>query len=103
MPNLYESEQWEDVTKSSNITGIGVKDDYLIVRFKGGASYRYPDAKKWYLILKNSQSMGSTFAKCIKRLQFEKLCSKGCWEKVVTIEAGMCEKCTEEEYKSRAF
>jgi hypothetical protein len=61
MANPFDTERWEEV-KSSNIEAIGVRGDWLIVRFKkNGLTYRYYGFADLFDELVSSKSVGKLF------------------------------------------
>ena len=60
---MFETDLWENV-KSSNIEAVGVKGEWLIVKFKkGGSVYRYRGYADLYHDLVSSPSVGKMFNK----------------------------------------
>lgn len=59
--NPFNADRWEEV-KSSNISAIGTRDGWLIVKFKkGGESYRYEGFADLFDDLVSAQSVGKLF------------------------------------------
>jgi hypothetical protein len=61
--DAFDCDKWEEV-KSSNIEAVGVKGDWLVVRFrKGGQVYRYRGFADLFDELVSSLSIGKFFAR----------------------------------------
>lgn len=58
---------------SSNIKEVGTVDDYLVVVFRTGATYRYPGLASEMDELVAAQSIGRYFAKNIRHQPCERL------------------------------
>jgi hypothetical protein len=59
--NPFGADRWEEV-QSSNISAIGAKGSWLIIKFKkGGESYRYEDFADMFDDLVSAQSVGKLF------------------------------------------
>jgi hypothetical protein len=74
---LFDVDQEQEV-KSSMISIIGTKETYLIVKFKDGSVYRYPNMSHYYDALLNTDSVGKLFSKELKHQEFDKL-QGGLW------------------------
>jgi hypothetical protein len=98
----YNCDTWTEGFESSNIQALGTKDSFLVVRFCGGGSYRYPGSAFLLSKLMQSKSKGKAFAVYVKNRSCERLCQNGCWEPVCKVarEAKMdlCESCWQKRY-----
>lgn len=56
----YEADKWSEV-RSSNISCVGLKGKDLLIKFKNGATYRYPGKARYYGHLMESDSKGKAF------------------------------------------
>ena len=75
-PN-FEVDSWEEI-KSSNLAAVGTKDEFLIVQFKNGDLYRYPNLAQEFDSLKTAESAGKYFHQEIRHQMCQKL-SQGEW------------------------
>ena len=64
---------WADVDKSSIISGIGVSEGALVVRFKNGDVYLYPGLAGHYETMLGAESVGKYFHKEIRHQKFRTL------------------------------
>lgn len=78
--------------QSSAIQAVGSHDNYLIVKFKSGSIYRYPDMAHALKLIMESDSKGKYFHSNIRGADFEKICSNGCWALVVNGK-NICQEC----------
>lgn len=78
--------------QSSNIAAIGERDGCLIVKFKNGTAYRYPEMASAMDEMIGAESMGKFFHQRLAFAKCEKLCSKGCWSPAVD-KRGLCKAC----------
>jgi hypothetical protein len=78
--------------ESTSILSVGEFNDYLVVRFKSGAVYRYAGMGEAFIPLLEAQSVGKYFYRHIRHLDYEKLCSRGCWAPAAD-KRGMCREC----------
>lgn len=65
-------DQWEEVN-SSHITAIGTRDDYLIVQFRNGTIYRYPNLASHYTEIISAESIGKYFHQNVRHESSERL------------------------------
>ena len=77
----YGCDNWLSV-KSSNISAIGTKENYLVIMFKGGGTYRYKESSHYFAKIAEAKSRGSYFHSIKNKLSHTQLCSNGCWEPV---------------------
>lgn len=63
--------------ESSHIRAVGVRDDYLVVQFKSGAVYRYPDIGHLFDDLVGADSIGKYFHSEIRDRSCQRL--RGEW------------------------
>jgi len=68
----YNLDEYVEVN-SSLIVGVGVKGNYLVVAFKKGTVYRYPDCAVYFADLTSAESVGKFFHQNIRNQQYEKL------------------------------
>jgi len=73
----FEVDQWVEV-RSSNLSAVGTKDDFLIVQFRNGEMYRYPDLAHEMEEILNAESSGKYFHQNIRHQSYERL-EKGSW------------------------
>ncbi len=83
---IQDSEKCLEFSKveSSNIAAVGVLGSDLIVWFKGGVAYIYPEGSEHYRGILASDSKGTYFHQKIKKIpNCGKLCSSaGCLKRV---------------------
>lgn len=69
----YGCDLWRSV-ESSMIAHVGVKDDWLVVEFRNGRTYRYRDAARCFDVLVAAPSVGKSFNLVVKgRYRYERL------------------------------
>ena len=61
----YDADNWNEVD-SSHIEAIGTRGSDLIVKFKTGQAYLYPDLALEYPMLHQADSIGGYFRKHIR-------------------------------------
>lgn len=65
---------------SSNISLVGTKGHYLVVEFRKGGVYRYPNMSHHLVDLLTAKSIGGYFAKHIRKQECEKIDESFVWE-----------------------
>ena len=76
----YGCRRFVDVD-SSNLAAVGVRDGFLVVRFKSGGLYRYADAAGEFERLLLSKSKGEFFHREIRGQPADRICARyGCFE-----------------------
>lgn len=73
----FEVDQWLEVS-SSNLAAAGTKDDFLIIQFRNGDLYRYPNLAQEFETLITAESVGKYFHQEIRHQSCQKL-NKGEW------------------------
>jgi hypothetical protein len=71
--NPYGTSEWTDVDTSSLITGLGIIEDDLVVRFKNGDAYLYPGLASDYKALLEASSAGGYFHQWVRKQRCQKL------------------------------
>lgn len=74
---LFDVDNFSEVV-SSHISAVATKGDWLVVLFKNGSIYRYPEAASYYSDLVSASSVGKYFHEEIRDLSCERL-SGGLW------------------------
>ena len=69
----YETTEWSHVESSSLIVGVGIREGDLVVRFKNGDAYLYPNLAGHYAMLLGAESVGKYFHKEIRHQQSRRL------------------------------
>ena len=72
LPDQFDFDEFQEVD-SSTIAAVGTKNDWLIIFFNKGTSYRYHGCAIYFSALSMSDSVGKAFHSQIKNQSFEKL------------------------------
>ena len=80
---------------SSNLAAVGVRDDFLVVRFRSGGVYRYVGAAGLLDELIRAESVGRFFHRRVKReFAAERLCARyGCFRAATGGGQVLCREC----------
>jgi hypothetical protein len=73
----FDPDTWCEV-QSSNLSGVGTKDGFLVVQFRNGDVYRYPELSHLLSSLVCAPSVGKYFHEFVRPEPSERLV-KGRW------------------------